>query len=360
MRADHDRRNESHPLPRADRAHALSGRMAVGLLIAGIALLPTLVGGVAGTPAASAAEATVNLGTAAPFSVLAGAGVTNTGPTVLGGDLGTCPIPAVTGFPPGEANGTTHTNDAVACQAKSDLTTAYDSAAGRAPTTAYTGATELGGSTLKAGVYKAPVSLAITGTVTLDAQQVPDAVFIFQAATTLITATSSRVHLINGAQACNVFWQVGSSSTLGVSSIFAGTVMALASITANHKATVDGRLLARNGAVTLDSNRVSAAPCATGDTSPEGGSPDGGADGGANGGTPAGGSDGDSPEGSDKGSSSTTTTDVGSVGGTDLNGPPPAARLPRTGSPIAAALFLVALTLLLGSVATRFGRARHG
>ena len=201
MRADHDRRNKPHPdpRPRADGAHALSGRLAVGLLIAGIALMPTLVGGVAGTPPASAAEATVNLGTAAPFSVLAGAGVTNTGPTVLGGDLGTCPTPAITGFPPGVANGTTHANDAVACQAQSDLTIAYDSAAGRAPTTAYSGPTDLGGLTLTTGVYKSPVSFATTGTLTLNAQGNPDAVFIFQAATTLITATVSSVRLINGA-----------------------------------------------------------------------------------------------------------------------------------------------------------------
>ena len=378
MRADHEQLNTSHPRPSAVFVHAFSGRMGVGLLIAGIALVPTLVGSVAGTPAASAAEATVNLGTAAPFSVLAGAGVTNTGPTVLGGDLGTCPTPAITGFPPGVANGTTHANDAVACQAKSDLTIAYDSAAGRAPTKTYAGPTDLGGSTLLSGVYKSPESLAITGRLTLDAKHVPDAVFIFQAASTLVTATGSSVQLINGAQACNVFWQVGSSATLDVDSIFAGTVMALASITANRKATVDGRLLARNGAVTLDANKVSAAACATGDTSPDGGS----------------------PEGSDKGSSSTATTQPASTPTTEegnstsstrsgsaalaedttasgpatateglgasvadrtgLNGPAPAATLPRTGSPIAAALLLAGVALLLGSAALRLGRARHG
>ena len=394
MRTDHDQLNETpHSRPRADRPQAFSGRMAVGLLIAGIALLPTLVGGVAGTRAASAAEATVNLGTATPFSVLAGAGVTNTGPTVLGGDLGTCPTPAITGFPPGVANGTTHANDAVACQAKSDLTIAYDSAAGRAPTTTYTGPTDLGGSTLTKGVYKSPESLAITGTVTLDAQLVPDAVFIFQAASTLITATDSSVRLINGAQACNVFWQVGSSSTLGVNSTFAGTVMALASITANHKATVDGRLLARNGAVTLDANKVNAAACATGDTPPDGDSPDGGS---PDGDSPSG--DSPSPSASDQGSSATTNTQPASTattaqgdstssaesGGapnsaTDTSGPAtaagvsggsmndtgpnveaPAATLARTGSPIAAILLLAALALLLGSAATSFGRTRHG
>ena len=388
MRADHDQRHEPHCRARAGRVHAFSGRVAVGLLIAGVALLPTLVSGVAGTPAASAAEATVNLGTATPFSVLAGAGVTNTGPTVLGGDLGTCPTPAITGFPPGVANGTTHANDAVACQAKSDLTIAYDSAAGRAPTKTYSGPTDLGGSTLLTGVYKSPESFAITGTLTLDAKHVEDAVFIFQAASTLITATDSRVSLINGAQACNVFWQVGSSSTLGVGSTFAGTVMALASITANTKANVDGRLLARNGAVTLDANKVSAAACATDDTSSDGGSSDGGStnNGSPDNGSPDNGSpassttqpsstattaQGDSTSSTRSGSAITgatdtsgpaTATDVlgGSVNGTGLNGGAPAATLPRSGSPIAATLLLALLALLLGSAATRFGRARHG
>jgi hypothetical protein len=280
MRAHHDQLNESvpwgarpgralshDPLPGAGRVRVFSGRMALGLAVVGIALFPTLVAAVAGTRAASAAQATVDLGTATPFSVLAGAGVTNTGPTVLGGDLGTCPTPAITGFPPGVANGTTHANDAVACQAQSDLTIAYDDAAGRAPTTSFTGPTDLGGLTLTTGVYTSPVSFAITGPLTLDAQLNPDAVFIFQAGSTLITATDSSVDLVNGAQACNVFWQVGSSSTLGVDSTLAGTVMALASITADHNATVDGRLLARIGAVTLDSNTVTAPACATGASS---------------------------------------------------------------------------------------------
>src|SRR5687767_13876395 len=115
----------ARPASRQRRVRAFSGRMAVGLVGVGMALFPTLVGGVAGTPAASTAFATVDLATATPFSVLAGAGVTNTGPTVLGGDLGTCPTPAIIGFPPGEVKGTEHANDAVACQAQSDLTIAY-------------------------------------------------------------------------------------------------------------------------------------------------------------------------------------------------------------------------------------------
>jgi hypothetical protein len=294
--------------------------MAVGLLIAGIALLPTFVGGIAATRGASAAEAKVDLGTATPFSVLAGAAVTNTGDTVLGGDLGTSPTPAITGFPPGVAKGTTHAADAVADQAQRDLTTAYNSAAGRAATTTYTEPTDLGGLTLTTGVYKSPDSFAITGALTLNAQGNPNAVFIFQAASTLITATDSSVRLINGAQACNVFWQVGSSATLGTDSTLVGTVMALTSITAGDRATVDGRLLASNGAVTLHDNQVSAAACTTGGTSPDGGSSGGGSSGGDS--TPPSGSDGGSSGGGSSGGDSTppSGSDGGSSGGGSSGG----------------------------------------
>ncbi|MCA1674043.1 MAG: DUF3494 domain-containing protein [Actinobacteria bacterium] len=209
----------------------------------------------------NAAEAPVGLGTAGSFAVLAGSGVTNTGPTIVSGDLGTCPTPTITGFPPGVVTGAVHPGDAVCVQAKSDLTAAYIDAAGRTPTVTYPGVKDLGGETLTPGVYRAD-SFAITGTLTLDAQGDPNAVFIFQAGSTLITAPNSRVVLINGAQPCNVFWQVGSSATLGVGSTFVGTILALTSITANTDADVQGRLLARNGATTLDSNNVSTPACA--------------------------------------------------------------------------------------------------
>jgi len=210
---------------------------------------------------ANAQQAPVGLGTAASFAVLAGQGVTNTGPTVVNGDLGTHPNPAVTGFPPGTVNGAIHQADAVALQAQSDLTTAYNDAAGRTPVT--TIATELGGQTLTPGVYNsASTTFQITGTLTLDAQGDPNGVFIFQMGTTLITASSSNVSLLGSAQACNVFWQVGSSATLGTTSTFRGNILALASIQVQTGVTVDGRVLARNASVTLDADVITRATCA--------------------------------------------------------------------------------------------------
>ena len=211
-----------------------------------------------GAGPASAAQATVGLGTAGSFAVLAGSTVTNTGPSVLTGDLGVSPGTAVTGFPPGTVTGTIHAADAVAAQAQADVTTAYNDADGRSAT-ATVGA-DLAGQTLISGVYSGG-ALGLNGTLTLDAQGDPNAVFIFQAASTLVTGSASRVALINGADACNVFWKVGSSATLGTSSVFAGTVLALTSVTANTGASIAGRLLARNGAVTLDTNTVTRSVC---------------------------------------------------------------------------------------------------
>jgi len=202
----------------------------------------------------------VGLGTADSFAVLGGQGVTNTGPTVVNGDLGTHPNASVTGFPPGTVNGAIHAADAVALQAQSDLTTAYNDAAGRTPVT--TIATELGGQTLTPGVYNSNSgTFQITGTLTLDAQGDPNGVFIFQMASTLITASSSNVSLLGSAQACNVFWQVGSSATLGTNSTFTGNVLALTSIAVETGVTVLGRVLARNGSVTLDADVITRVTC---------------------------------------------------------------------------------------------------
>ena len=211
---------------------------------------------------ASAAQPVVQLGTAASFAVLAGSTVTNTGPSTIKGSLGLSPGTAVTGFPPGRvSNGSTYQANAVARQAKADLTAGYLDAAGRTPFVV--AGTELGGMTLAPGVYRGSTSLGLTGTVTLNGHGDSSAVFIFQAGSTLITASSSNVMLENGAQACNVFWQVGSSATLGSNSVFTGTIMALTSATLNNGVTVHGRVLARNGAVTLQDDTIAPKACST-------------------------------------------------------------------------------------------------
>lgn len=214
---------------------------------------------VGGGQGAGAIGVAVPLGTAESFDVLGGQTVTNTGPSVVGGDVGVSPGSAITGFPPGIALGTIHAADAVALQAQSDVVTAYNDAAGQAADASIAG--DLGGLTLLGGVYNAASSIGLTGTLTLDAQGVPNTVWIFQVGSTLTTATSSAVSLINGAQPCNVYWQIGSSATLGTGTTFVGTVLALTSITASTGATIDGRLLARNGAVTLDTNTITSSAC---------------------------------------------------------------------------------------------------
>ena len=205
---------------------------------------------------ASGAQAatSVPLGTADSFAVLAGSTITNTGATVVNGNLGLSPGSAVTGFPPGVVNGAQHVADGVALQAKADLITAYIDAAGQGPAIPVTA--DLGGQTLTPGVYNSPTTLALTGVLTLDALGDPNAVFIFQAGSTLTTASASSVNLIGGAQSRNVYWQVGSSATLGTNSLFRGSILALTSITLTTGATADGRVLALNGAVTLDTNGI--------------------------------------------------------------------------------------------------------
>ncbi len=231
---------------------------ALTLPLGGLALVLLLA---ATAVSASAAPAAVGLGTATPFAVLAGQSVSNTGPSLIAGDLGVSPGTSVTGFPPGlVVNGTVHSADAVALQAQNDLTTAYNDAAGRIPDVDKTNQ-DLGNQTLVAGVYGASSGMALTGTVTLDAQGDPDAVFIFQAGSTLTTASNSTVALLNGAQACHVFWQVGSSATIGTDTTFVGTVMALTSVSMLTGADLQGRALARNGSVTLDDNTITRSDC---------------------------------------------------------------------------------------------------
>lgn len=200
-----------------------------------------------------------SLGTATSFTVLAGSTATNTGLTTVAGDLGVSPGTAITGFPPGVVvpPATIHAADAVALQAQSDVTTAYNNAAGQACDVNLTGQ-DLGGLTLTPGVYCFPsTSAQLTGALTLDGGGDPAAVFIFQTGSTITTASNATVLLINGASDCNVFWQIGSSATLGTGTAFIGNILALTSITLNTNASLLGRALAQNGAVTMDANSIS-------------------------------------------------------------------------------------------------------
>ena len=217
--------------------------------VAAVSLLVALPG------SAQAAAVPVPLGTAGSFVVLAGAGVTNTGRTTLHGDLGTFPTTTITGAP--VVTGTNHHGDAVTQRAKTALVTAYNVAAGEGPTSPIAG--DLTGRTLTRGVYNSASSIGLTGRLTLSGS----GPFVFQAGTTLTTGSGSQINLINGARSCNVFWQIGSSATLGTNSRFVGTIMALQSITLTTGARVVGRALARNGAVTLDTNIITRpTPCA--------------------------------------------------------------------------------------------------
>ncbi|MEK6677414.1 MAG: ice-binding family protein, partial [Planctomycetota bacterium] len=203
-----------------------------------------------------------SLGTAESFAVLGGSTVTNTGSSIVNGDLGVWPGLAITGFPPGIVvpPGTIHPGDAVAQQAQSDVTTAYLALAGMACNSDLT-SQDLGGLTLTPGVYCFSSSAQLTGNLTLNALGNGNALFVFQIGSTITTASNSSVLLTNGAQPCNVSWQVGTSATLGTNTAFVGNILALTSITLTTGADVSGRALARNGAVTMDTNNVSINNC---------------------------------------------------------------------------------------------------
>jgi len=223
------------------------------------------------------------LGAACTYGVLAGSTVTNTGPTHVNGDLGLSPGTAVTGFQgppfntyvgtgthtagPGLVTGTIHLTDpppassTSAAAAQAALLVAYNDLAGRTAPAPTTVAGDLGGLTLAPGIYKSTSTLGITGTLTLDGQGNANAVWIFQIASSLTTLSTSNVVLAGGASAHNIFWQVGSSATLGTNSTFNGSILALTSITLTTGATLNGRALAQNGAVTLDTNTVNVPSC---------------------------------------------------------------------------------------------------
>jgi len=203
-------------------------------------------------PASALAATDPGLGTAGNFAVLAGTTVTNTGPSWITGLLGVAPGSAVTGFPPG-TSGVQHKGDSVATMAQTNLTAAYTNAAAQPcpGTNNFTGV-NLGGKNLVPGVYCQTTAPTLTGTLTLNGS----GIYIFQIGSTLVTASGARVVLIGGAQPCQIFWQVGSSATIATSTTFIGNIMALTSIAMQTGATLNGRALARNGAVTLDTNRI--------------------------------------------------------------------------------------------------------
>jgi len=271
----HDDAHGSTRRPRARRAWRSAA------IVTGAPLLSVVLLGTAFTGSAAAAG-TVELGTATPFAVLAGTAVTDVPTSSLTGDVGLSPAAGTNyaGLTQAEVSGTIYSTDgtgpagtvsnpALLTTAQNDLTTAYVAAAGQTPTSTFNGGdNQLGGQTLTAGVYAfghaSTANITAASPLVLNGQGDPNAVFVFQASSDLVTASDSVVQLENGAQACNVFWQVSSSATLSSASTFVGTIMALTSATLDSGATVQGRVLARNGAVTLDANTITAPPaCAT-------------------------------------------------------------------------------------------------
>ncbi|WP_170028546.1 ice-binding family protein [Diaminobutyricimonas aerilata] len=224
--------------------------------VTGVLALGICVASASSATAATVIDGPIDLGTAETFGVLGASAVTNTGPSVVNGDLGVSPGTSITGFegpPAGDVTGTIHQTDAVASQAQTDLTDAIGDAAGLTPTTSGVG--ELAGLSLTPGVYSGgELSLSTGGLLTLAGAA--DSIWVFQAASTLTVGSAAQIQVTGGATSCNVFWQIGSSATIGSGADFVGTVMAGAAITANTGADIEGRLLANGTAVTLDTNDI--------------------------------------------------------------------------------------------------------
>jgi len=200
----------------------------------------------------------IQMGDANTFAVLGASTVTNTGPSTIFGDVGVAPGTAITGFPPGQVSfGSIHSNNAFANSAQADALIAYNQLAGLASTMDLTGM-DLGGMVLTPGVYTFSSSAFLTGKLTLDGLGQTNPLFVFQMGTTLITASNAEVNFINGNfdTSNDVYWQVGSSATLGTNTNFIGTIIADQSATLTTGASLEGRVIALNGAVTLDSNHI--------------------------------------------------------------------------------------------------------
>ncbi len=236
----------------------LSVRTLISVAATGILALGLCTVSASAAVAATVIDGPIDLGAGTTFGVLGASAVTNTGPTVVDGDLGVSPGTSVTGFdgaPAGLVNGTIHRTDAVAGQAQVDLTAAINDAASLTPTTS--GLSNLSGLSLTPGVYSGgELSLNDGGLLTLAGSA--DSIWVFQAASTLTIGSAAQIQITGGATSCNVFWQIGTSATIGTDADFVGTVMAGAAITANTGATIDGRLLANGTAVTLDTNTITA------------------------------------------------------------------------------------------------------
>ena len=236
----------------------------IGASVGSLLVIGALVVAFVGT-----AESAGRLGTAESFAVLGGSTVTNTGSTTVIGNLGVSPGSAVTGFAPSGpgsvTGGTIHVNDGVAIQAQIDEVAAATSL-GNLPCTQDLTGTDLGGLTLTPGVYCFSSSAQLTGTLTLDAENTADALFVFKIGSTLTTASNSSVAMINGASACNVYWKVGSSATLGTATSFQGSILAYSSVTLTTNVHLIGRAIAQTGAVTMDTNVISIASCVSVET----------------------------------------------------------------------------------------------
>ncbi len=232
----------------------VSSRGAVGALLVTISLATAVN--------AANAQTAPSLGEGSNFAILGGASVSNTGSSLITGDLGVDPGTAITGFPPGKTRRAVfHAADTTAAKAKTDVTTAYNQLANETCGTSYVAPTDLGGKTLPPGVYCFSSSAQLTGVLSLDGGGNPNSVWVFKIGSTLTTASSSSVKLINSAQEHNIFWQVGSSATLGTGSTFQGSILALTSITLTTDVTLAGRALALTGSVTMDTDNVSACVC---------------------------------------------------------------------------------------------------